>query len=397
MRLAPRAFRSDMVVSMKRRSSKKRRWHPHDHFVQVCLSAPDIARLLIRRACPAAVAHAVNWTTLRLEPTVFKSVDTSVPSEIRTDLVVSANWIDCAHRVYFQVEHFSVGRMPSSARLMSNREALRRHLLLKGESDGDVPFIFQILLMQGLNPVKIPRAKLSPAARSALGALANGSTTEPLVQVIDVPAMDDATLHAAEPDACFLLILKAVRLVTVIEHLPAILQQVKGLDPFARSTQLRDEVLAYLPLGVPEFDKARYYQIIDASFPPNKAPAMRTLAQSWIDEGYAEGLEKGLEQGLEQGLEKGLEKGLEQGLEQGLEKGLEKGLEQGRELGRQLGRQEGLLDTKRETLQLILHKRFGALSAQHLAAIDRASLDQLNALIEAALDADSIDQVLADQ
>jgi hypothetical protein len=381
MRLAPRAFRSDMVVSMKRRSSKKRRWHPHDHFVQVCLSAPDIARLLIRRACPAAVAHAVNWTTLRLEPTVFKSVDTSVPGEIRTDLVVSANWIDCAHRVYFQVEHFSVGRMPSSARLMSNREALRRHLLLKGESDGDVPFIFQILLMQGLNPVKIPRAKLSPAARSALGALANGSTTEPLVQVIDVPAMDDATLYAAEPDACFLLILKAVRLVTVIEHLPAILQQVKGLDPFARSTQLRDEVLAYLPLGVPEFDKARYYQIIDASFPPNKAPAMRTLAQSWIDEGYAEGLEKGLEQGLEQGLEKGLEKGLEQG----------------RELGRQLGRQEGLLDTKRETLQLILHKRFGALSAQHLAAIDRASLNQLNALIEAALDADSIDQALADQ
>lgn len=154
---------------MKRGSRKERHWHWHDHFVQVCLSVPDIACPLIRRTCPSAMAAAVDWSTLRLEPTVFKSVNTQESGEIRSDLVLSAKWADDEHSVYFQVEHSSMGRMPSSARLAAYREALRRQMLLKGKGGDEVPFILQILLMQGCRPVKVPRSTLSAAARRALG------------------------------------------------------------------------------------------------------------------------------------------------------------------------------------------------------------------------------------
>jgi hypothetical protein len=243
--------------------------------------------------------------------------------------------------------------MPSAARLHAYREDFRRHARLAGEHDDAVPFLFQILLMQGRSPLKVRHYQLTPDARNALGALASGPTMEPLVRLIDVPAMDDATLYAARPAATFLLILKSVRQATVMEHLSVILTHISTLEPFARSTDLRDTVLAYLLCGTPEIDKERYAQIIESHFPSIEAPTMKTVGEILLEEGYEEGLREGEARGLHAG--------------------------------------------KGDALLLILRKRFGAISAQYLARIERADLDQLQRWTESALDAASVDAVFADQ
>ena len=83
---------------------------------------------------------------------------------------------------------------------------------------------------------------------------------------------------------------------------------------------------------------------------------MRSMAKagkirSFLDARVQEANSKLKAEGLEQGLEKGLEKGREEGLEQGREEGLEKGLEREREL-----------------LQGLAKQRFGAETADRLAA-----------------------------
>lgn len=346
---------------MSRRSRKDILWHPHDRFVQVCLSVPAIAAPLIRGACPAAVADAVDWATLRLEPTVFKSIGTDQAAESRSDLLYSACWRQSQLRIYFQIEHVSRGRMPSAVRLQGYREGLRRNARPTGDHNDTVPFLLQILLMQGRSPVKVRRYQLTLAARNALGALASGPTLEPLVRLIDVPAKDDTALYVARPDAIFLLILKSVRQATVMLHLPVILKHISTLEPFAHSIELRDAVLAYLLCGVPEIDNQPYAQIIELHFPSIEAPTMKTVGEILLEEGY------------------------------------EEGLREGEVRGEARGEARGLHTAKRDALLLILRKRFGSISDQQRARIDGADLDQLQLWTEAALDAASVHAVFAEK
>ena len=78
-----------------------------------------------------------------------------------------------------------------------------------------------------------------------------------------------------------------------------------------------------------------------------KAGKIRSFLDARVQEANSKLKAEGLEKGLEQGLEKGLEKGLEQGLEKGLEQGLER---------------------ERELLQGLAKRRFGAETADRLAA-----------------------------
>jgi predicted transposase YdaD len=81
---------------------------------------------------------------------------------------------------------------------------------------------------------------------------------------------------------------------------------------------------------------------------------------------------------LRQGIEQGLEQGIEQGLEQGLERGIEQGLEQGR-------RREILA-----VLSRLITKRFGPLSADALAHLEKLSTTELEDMADRLLDANSI-------
>ena len=83
----------------------------------------------------------------------------------------------------------------------------------------------------------------------------------------------------------------------------------------------------------------------------------------------------------------GFQQGLQQGRELGLEQGRELGLEQGRELGLELGRRRLLLE--------LLEGRFGQLTEDALARLERADEAALHRYAQRLLTAASLDDVFA--
>jgi flagellar biosynthesis/type III secretory pathway protein FliH len=90
--------------------------------------------------------------------------------------------------------------------------------------------------------------------------------------------------------------------------------------------------------------------------------------------------------------DRGLQRGLKQGLEQGLEQGIEQGIEQGREQGLALA-----CERLRGILERALVKRYGTLPVGVAAQIEHAPMDELETLIDRAMDADSIDALFGPQ
>ena len=78
---------------------------------------------------------------------------------------------------------------------------------------------------------------------------------------------------------------------------------------------------------------------------------------------------------------------LSKGIEQGLERGREQGLEQGREQGLEQGHREAAL----QHLQRVLAHRFGAEAPSLSESLSRYDLPTLERLLDAALDAASVD------
>jgi len=78
-------------------------------------------------------------------------------------------------------------------------------------------------------------------------------------------------------------------------------------------------------------------------------------------------------------------------LEVGRREGLEMGLETGRREGLEAGRREGLREGRRQSLLDFLAYRFGQVPERIRTGLSGRSLAELNALFDAAMDADSLD------
>ena len=90
-------------------------------------------------------------------------------------------------------------------------------------------------------------------------------------------------------------------------------------------------------------------------------------------------IEKGRIEGIELGIEKGIEQGIERGIEQGIERGIEKGLDIGR----------------RETLRLVLERRFGPLAEPSAYRLSHASAAEIERWLDRMLEASSVDDALS--
>jgi predicted transposase YdaD len=99
-------------------------------------------------------------------------------------------------------------------------------------------------------------------------------------------------------------------------------------------------------------------------------PMLDVTELTWADKVYLEGLEKGLEQGREEGRQ--------QGREQGREEGLSRGREEARGI-----------------LRRLLAQRFGTVPAALGNRIAAADGDALAALLDQALAATSVDDLIA--
>jgi hypothetical protein len=89
--------------------------------------------------------------------------------------------------------------------------------------------------------------------------------------------------------------------------------------------------------------------------------------------------QKGIEQGVQQGVQQGIEQGVQQGIEQGVQQGIEQGIEQG----------------VRQAILRTLRRRFADVPDSVVAQVTRISdQDRLVALLDAAVDASTIDQFI---
>jgi predicted transposase YdaD len=68
-------------------------------------------------------------------------------------------------------------------------------------------------------------------------------------------------------------------------------------------------LLRYIGRSAVKLDKAEMAQKLLAYLPKEGGVLMETMAQEWIDEGFAKGIEKGKQEGLAEGLAEGIEKG----------------------------------------------------------------------------------------
>ena len=89
--------------------------------------------------------------------------------------------------------------------------------------------------------------------------------------------------------------------------------------------------------------------------------------------------------------------GLQEGLQKGLQEGLQKGLQKGRREGRQEGRREGRQEEGALLLQRLLTRRFGSLPPTIQARIAAASIEEIDAWVDAFIDAPSLEAIFASQ
>jgi len=132
------------------------------------------------------------------------------------------------------------------------------------------------------------------------------------------------------------------------------------VDP-ARQNLLVEFVETYISLDPDE--RVEFEQIVTSDLQYEEVKKMVTVYEQ-------RGIEKGIEKGIEQGIEKGIEKGIEQGIEKGIEKG------------------------KKETLLLLLNKKFGPLSeAQQQAILQIESMQRLDELLLSIIDTNSLEEL----
>lgn len=101
-----------------------------------------------------------------------------------------------------------------------------------------------------------------------------------------------------------------------------------------------------------------------------------SFIQEWLKEERKKALEEGFQEGKEQGLKLGFQQGLQQGLQQGFP----------------LGRKEEAL----RVLQKVILKRFGSLPEWLLRAIDGWEVEQLELLVDLALEVSSLEEFEAE-
>jgi hypothetical protein len=127
--------------------------------------------------------------------------------------------------------------------------------------------------------------------------------------VINVSTLDDAAIQGEVVTRLFVLVLKHIfdhslggRLDEILRMASEVIRQPSGMEMVMT-------LLRYIGRSAVKLDKAEMAQKLLAYLPKEGGVLMETMAQEWIDEGFAKGIEKGKQEGLAEGLAEGIEKG----------------------------------------------------------------------------------------
>jgi hypothetical protein len=127
--------------------------------------------------------------------------------------------------------------------------------------------------------------------------------------VINVSTLDDAAIQGEVVTRLFVLVLKHIFDHSLGGRLDAILRMASEVIRQPSGMEMVMTLLRYIGRSAVKLDKAEMAQKLLAYLPKEGGVLMETMAQEWIDEGFAKGIEKGKQEGLAEGLAEGIEKG----------------------------------------------------------------------------------------
>ncbi|HEX3478991.1 MAG TPA: Rpn family recombination-promoting nuclease/putative transposase [Kofleriaceae bacterium] len=132
--------------------------NPHDLMFKAAFGQPEHARGALRAIVPPALAEALDWSTLALQPGSF--VDVALQQQ-HTDLLYTATWRDGGQTlVYLLFEHQSSlpteGRM--AERLLSYQVRIWDRWRAGHPKARTLPMILPIVMYHGASPWSEPRS-----------------------------------------------------------------------------------------------------------------------------------------------------------------------------------------------------------------------------------------------
>jgi hypothetical protein len=123
---------------------------------------------------------------------------------------------------------------------------------------------------------------------------------------INVSTLDDDAIQGKVVTRLFVWVLKHIfahglggYLDEILRLASAVIQQPSGMEMVLT-------LLRYIGRSAVKLDKAEMAQKLLAYLPKEGGVLMETMAQEWIDEGFAKGIEQGIEQGIAEGIEQGM-------------------------------------------------------------------------------------------
>ena len=273
--------------------------NPHDLVFKAVFGQPEHARGMLRAIVPAAVAEALDWSTLTLQPGSF--VDAAFHQQ-HTDLLYAATWRDGGEAlVYLLFEHQSAppteGRM--AERMLSYQERIWGRWRADHPKAKTLPMILPIVMYHGASPWSEPRsfdalidvpAGLRPAVEPYLVRFT--------YLLLDLSQISDEELRAGAMRTalaklvamCFKYARTHADFLQILGRWMDVVREVilapNGLEALA-------QVMRYI-LEVNEHVRPEALQkLLERDLGPEAKDAIMTAGQQLIEQGIAQGIEQG--------------------------------------------------------------------------------------------------------
>lgn len=322
--------------------------NPHDQLFKEAFSHVENAAVFFQTYLPAELHARLDLKTLKLQPGHFTD-EALWHSE--SDLLYTVQSDDCTTLLYCLFEHQSTPDAWMPLRLLRYILGIWEQYRKQNPTAKRLPPVLPLVLFQGGS------AWTADLSVSGLIDIPTGfEPYQPQFQhlLVDLSQMDADELKGTLLVKTCLLALKYSRQ-GMHKELPRLFQLLAEMTQQHGSLSMIRTLLRYICTVDNETDLKEYMKQVAAINAPKFEEEFMTIAEQLISKGRQEGRQEGRQQGMQQGMQQG----------------------------------------EAKTLVKILEKRFGSVPASIMHQIQTADTGKLDAWIDAALDASSLQDIFS--
>ena len=294
-----------MKKKSNNRKSNKSTNTRHDGFIKRVLGDPIIAREFIEEYLPYHIQEKLDLSTLNVEKESF--VSKSLKKQL-SDMIYSVKLKDNRQGlIYCLIEHQSSPDYWIAFRLW---EYMLLLLETYKKDKEKLPIIIPLVLYNGKKKYNAPRNLWELFSDPIM---AKNLMCEDY-NLVDLESMADDQINYNKALSLISYVMKHIHerdTLLMIENAMRNCKRAIIIDKEKNYIHLK-HIIWYIDSKVAEDKKKDLDELINKNLPEeNNEEFMRTIAQSYIDEGIQKGIIQGIEKGKEEGREEGIEKGIE--------------------------------------------------------------------------------------